>query len=75
MISKEDMKEILKMLSMVSQIGLIMVASIVIGFFIGKFIDSFLGFSFIFTAIFTLLGVVAGFWNIYKSINFIFDKE
>ncbi|KXS45323.1 MULTISPECIES: AtpZ/AtpI family protein [unclassified Candidatus Frackibacter] len=75
MLNKEDVKSILKMLSMVSQLGLIMVASIGIGFFIGRFIDGFLDLNFIFTAIFTILGVIAGFWNIYKSIDFIFNKE
>ncbi|WP_078809469.1 AtpZ/AtpI family protein [Selenihalanaerobacter shriftii] len=75
MLNKDDIKDILKMLSMVSQLGLIMVASIGIGFFIGRFIDRILNLTFIFTAIFIILGVLAGFWNIYKSIYSIFDKE
>lgn len=75
MLSKEDVKEIMKMLTMVSQLGLMMAGSIVIGFFIGRFIDGLLNLSFIFTAIFIILGVGAGFWSIYRSIYSIFDEE
>lgn len=75
MLNKEDLREILKMLSMVSQLGIIMVVSIIIGFFIGRFIDDFLQLTFVFTAIFTILGVLAGFWNVYRTIDSIFDKE
>ncbi|MCK8824588.1 AtpZ/AtpI family protein [Fuchsiella alkaliacetigena] len=75
MLSKEDLKEILKMLTLVSQIGLIMIISIGIGFFGGRFIDRALGFEFVFTGLFIVLGIGAGFWNIYRSIADILDWD
>ena len=75
MLNKEDLKEILKMLTLVSQIGLIMIISIGIGFFAGRFIDWILGFEFIFTGLFTVFGIGAGFWNVYRSVANILDWD
>lgn len=75
MLDKEEFRQILKMLSLISQLGLIMLSSIAIGFFFGHFIDSLLQFNFIFTALFTIAGVISGFWGIYKQIYSIIDEE
>ncbi|MGM0471016.1 MAG: AtpZ/AtpI family protein [Bacillota bacterium] len=75
MINKEDMQQILQMMSLITQLGLIMISSIGIGFFIGNYFDGLLGLPFICTALFTLLGVAAGFLGIYKHIYSIINEE
>ncbi len=65
----KDLQQILRLLAMISQVGLMIATSIGIGFFIGYFLDKLLGFWFIFTPIFILLGIGAGFWSVFKMFR------
>ncbi len=56
---------------LIDQIGITMVVSILVSLFIGIFLDKITGLSPLFLVIFILLGVGAGFRNIYRMI----DKE
>ena len=54
--------------SLVTQIGLVMVASILIGLFGGMYLDRWLNTRFLFLILLTLLGVASGFRGVYMLI-------
>ena len=60
--------EVAKMLSLISQLGIMMVISILGPFFIGRFIDNYLNTKPIFTLIFLVLGIGAAFISVYKTV-------
>ncbi len=66
---KEDTKKFLKELFSggyrASAIGLSLVLAIFIGAFLGYLLDNYLGTSYFFKIVGLLLGIIAGFWNVY----------
>lgn len=60
--------EIASMLSLVSQIGLMILISILGCTFIGKFLDSKFGTDPVLTLIFLLLGIGGAFMSVYKTL-------
>lgn len=60
--------QIAQMLSLISQLGIMMVVSIFGCFFIGKFIDDKLNTDPIFMLIFLVLGVGGAFMSVYKTV-------
>lgn len=56
------------LLSLLSQVGLMMIIPILICLFIGKFIDEKLNTSPIFLMIFLLLGIGGAFMGVYKTL-------
>ncbi|MDK2564795.1 AtpZ/AtpI family protein [Romboutsia sedimentorum] len=60
--------EIASMLSLVSQIGLMILISILGCTFIGKFLDSKFGTDPVLTIIFLLLGIGGAFMSVYKTL-------
>lgn len=60
--------QIAEMLSLMSQLGIMMVVSIFGCFFIGKFIDDKLNTEPIFMLIFLVLGVGGAFMSVYKTV-------
>lgn len=60
--------QIAQMLSLISQLGIMMVVSIFGCFFVGKFIDNKLNTSPIFMLIFLALGVGGAFMSVYKTV-------
>ena len=68
--------QILQALALVSQIGILMITSIGLGFAGGYFLDQFLGREIIFKALGLLLGIFSGFYTNYKIImGFISDQN
>ena len=61
--------EIAQALSLLSQIGIMMVVSIVGCFFIGRFIDNKLNTEPIFMLIFLVLGIGGAFMSVYKTVD------
>jgi len=59
-VTREDMRWVRKA-GLASSMGLILVASILIGYFFGSWLDSKLGTSPYLMMLFTLLGIAAGF--------------
>ncbi len=74
----EKDRKLWRMLGMLSTVGLSMVFATVIGLFIGLKLDRWLGTSPWLTAIFLLIGIVAGFRNLFiyvKRSQNVLDKK
>ena len=54
-----------------AQVGVTLFANIFVGFLLGRFLDKILGTSPLLILVFMVLGVVSGFWSIYKQISHI----
>ena len=63
---KKQLTEMAPYLSLLAQIGLIMISSILIGFSLGFFMGRAFGIAKIGLLLGTLTGVFAGFWVVYK---------
>ncbi len=75
---EEKDRKLIRMLGVLSTVGLTMVFATVIGLFIGLKLDAWLGTSPWFTAIFLLIGIIAGFRNLFvyaKRSQEPFDKK
>lgn len=68
-IKQEDKREIFKALGAVGNLGFIFAVSAVVGVLLGRWIDKFLGTFPVLSLIGLILGIVAGFWSIYKQIS------
>jgi len=55
-------------LSLVTQLGFVIIASLLVGLAIGLFIDKKLNLKGIFTIIFLIFGIIGGFRSAYKMI-------
>ena len=71
----EDKRNPYRMLAVLSTVGLTIVIAIMIGLYLGFQLDTLLGTSPWFTALFFLLGVFAGFRNLFKYAKRSFDKD
>ena len=63
-----EMRDILKYLSLVTQIGLTMVFSVGIGLLGGMFLDRWLNTGFVFLIVLTIVGIASGFRSVYLLI-------
>jgi ATP synthase protein I len=63
---KEDDRKLFRMLGVLSTVGMVLVFSTMIGLYVGIKIDQWLNTSPWFTAIFFLMGLFAGFKNLFK---------
>jgi ATP synthase protein I len=66
---EEKDRSLIRMLGVLSTVGLALVFATVIGLFIGLKLDEWLGTSPWLTAIFLLLGVIAGFRNLFVYVR------
>lgn len=64
-----DYGDILKNISLISQLGISIITPILLGVFIGQLIDKWVGTQGIFVIVFIILGAGAGFLNIFKLIG------
>jgi len=65
----EKDRKLIRMLGVLSTVGLTMVFATVIGLFIGLKLDAWLGTSPWLTAVFLILGIVAGFRNLFVYVK------
>ncbi|HLV09443.1 MAG TPA: AtpZ/AtpI family protein [Halanaerobiales bacterium] len=70
-----DYQKIFQALSLISQLGLIIVANLAAGFFIGSLVDYYLHSGLIFRIIGLLLGIVSGFLSVYRLLMKVMDDE
>ena len=67
--NKENRKEFMRALAFFSQIGVTIIACILIGIFLGKFLDGVFGTSPWLLLVFSFLGVAAAFKSIFNMAN------
>jgi F0F1-type ATP synthase assembly protein I len=72
---REYDREILKYIGLISQLGLLMVSSILIFFFLGLFLDKLIHTRPLLTIIFIALGVFTGGFTVYKTLMKFYEKE
>jgi len=72
--SDNKWSQILHSLSLLSQVGFVMLASVGIGFGAGYFLDNWLERELIFKAMGLVIGIIAGFYTNYKLIMSIVQK-
>ncbi len=75
---EEKDRNLMRMLGVLSTVGLTLVLATVIGFFIGHKLDQWFGTSPWLTVLFLLLGIIAGFRNLFvyaKRSQEPFDKD
>jgi ATP synthase protein I len=75
---EEKDRKLIRMLGVLSTVGMVLVFATVIGLYIGLKLDQWLGTSPWFTALFLLLGIFAGFRNLFlyaKRSQESFDKD
>lgn len=65
---RDDKRQVIKALSLVTTIGLNMVATIVVGLVLGRWADNFFATAPWCTVAGIVLGMAAGFWGTYKRI-------
>jgi F0F1-type ATP synthase assembly protein I len=66
---EEKDRKLIRMLGVLSTVGLTLVFATVIGLYIGLKIDKWLGTSPWFTAVFLLLGLIGGFRNLFVYVK------
>ena len=69
----KDWRQIMRGLSLLTEVGLIIVISAGIGFGLGYLIDNFLNFNLFFKLIGLFIGLAAGFYSVYKLLISTFD--
>lgn len=63
-----ELKSLAEHFSLISQVGLIMVAAVGVGLALGYYLDLWTGFRGLWKAIFIPVGALSGFWAVYKLI-------
>jgi ATP synthase protein I len=72
---EEKDRKLLRMLGALSTVGITMVVSTVIGYFIGHYLDGRFGTTPWLTLVFLLLGIAAGFKNLYDQTRRLMDLD
>ena len=73
--NKEDWSKIMRGLGLITQIGIVIVVNIGVGFFLGYLLDNYLGTAMIFKLLGLLVGIGSGFYSDYKLIKSIYDDD
>ena len=72
---KKDYKALMSNLSLVTQLGLTMVGSILFCLAVGYYLDKWLGTRGIFSAVFIVLGILGGGYTVYRQIREVTDER
>lgn len=70
---KKDWRQIMRAMSLLTEVGLMISASAGIGFGFGYLVDNFFGFDLIFEIIGLLIGIISGFYAVYKLLISTFE--
>lgn len=66
--SLSNTRKTLTFLSLIREIGVLMILNVGIGFFVGMYLDRWLNTTFVFLLVFTFLGMASGFRMVYLLI-------
>lgn len=69
----KDWRQIMRGLSLITEVGLMIVVSGGIGFGFGYLVDNFFNFELVFKLIGLIIGLAAGFYNVYELLISSFD--
>lgn len=72
---RKDWNQIIRALSLLTQVGLMIIVSGGIGFAFGYWLDSLFSFELLFEIIGLITGLAAGFYAVYKLMMSTFDKD
>jgi ATP synthase protein I len=72
---EEKDRKLFRMLGALSTVGITLVVSTVIGFYIGHYLDGLFNTTPWFTLFFLLLGIAAGFKNLYDQTRRLMDQD
>ncbi|MCF8008212.1 MAG: AtpZ/AtpI family protein [Halanaerobiales bacterium] len=72
---KEDWHKILRTMGLLTQLGIVILVNIGLGFFIGLKFDQWLDFNYLFKIVGLLVGVGSGFYSDYKIIESIIKDQ
>ena len=70
----KDWIQIMRGLSLLTEVGLLIVVSAGVGFGFGYLLDNYLGFELLFKMIGLLIGLASGFYTVYKLLMSTFDN-
>lgn len=70
---KKNWRQIMRAFSMLTEVGLLIVAAAAVGFGIGYLIDTLLNFNLLFKISGLIVGLAAGFYSVYKLLISTFD--
>lgn len=70
----KDWRQIMRGLSLLTEVGLMIVSAAGIGFGLGYLIDNIFAFELLFKLIGLIAGLAAGFYSVYKLLISTFDK-
>lgn len=71
--NNKDWQQIMRGLSLVTEVGLIIIVSAGLGFSLGYLLDNLLAFELVFKMLGLLTGLAAGFYSVYKILISTFD--
>lgn len=71
----KDWNKIFHTIGLLTQLGIVMVVNIALGFIFGNFIDEFMGVDIIFKIIGLIIGIVSGFYSNYRLIKVYIDNN
>jgi len=74
-LSKKELKSIFRAMSLITTLGVSIVACVGLGIFLGWLLDNWLGTSPWLIMFFTVLGCIAAFKNMYDMLKRVQDKE
>jgi len=66
---KDDWRRIMRTLGLLTQLGIVIIVNIGVGFYLGLKLDQWLGFNFLFKIIGILIGIGSGFFSDYQLIK------
>ena len=65
---KDDWRKIMRTLGLLTQLGIVIIVNIGLGFYLGLKLDQWLGFNFLFKILGILIGIGSGFYSDYQLI-------
>ncbi len=66
---EKDWRKIMRSMSLITQLGIVILANIALGFYLGFKLDQWLNYNLIFKIIGILIGVASGFYSDYQIIK------
>lgn len=70
---RKDWHQIMRGISLITEVGLLIVSAAGIGFAFGYLIDNFFNFDLLFKLVGLIIGLVSGFYSVYKILISTFD--